>query len=239
MARQRQLSRPPLREALIDIRLTNQLPISFAEALKDKVIPGYERKQQINFSEFSFDVGSGQSSGKQELAGWRYESPDSSRVVQVRRNGMTYSVLRDYKDWPEIKAATQEIWNLYRQWVSGIEIGRTAARYINVMEFPFGAELNDYLTAVPRIPDDLPQQLAHFLARVTVPFKHDIFAIITQALEPSVEPATRVIVDIDVYAQRVFAGDSAELWDFIDYLREVKNMVFFSLVTERTLEAYE
>lgn len=239
MARQRQLARPPLREAVIDIQLTEQLPVSFAEDLKDKVIPGYERKHQINFGQFSFDVGSGQSSGKQELAGWRYELPDASRMVQVRRNGMTYSILRDYTEWAEIKAATRQIWNLYRQWAGNVEIGRTAARYINVFDFPVGTELDDYLTAAPKIPEELPQKLDSFLARVVVPFEHNISAIITQAVEPSVQPAVRVIVDIDVYAQRVFAADSVELWDFIDRLRQVKNAIFFSLVTERTLEAYE
>jgi len=60
-----------------------------------------------------------------------------------------------------------------------------------------------------------------------------------QTMEQVAQPATRVILDIDVYAQRVFGGGSPDLWFFLDRLREVKNAVFFSSVTERTLEAYE
>ncbi len=177
--------------------------------------------------------------GTQELLGWRFESPDGARIVQARRDGLGFSVVKGYTEWADIKSAARNVWGFYRQWAGSVSVNRVAARYINVLDLPAGTDLNLYFTASPQIPEGLPQTLTYFLQRIMVPFEHGISAIITQTTEPSVQPATRVILDIDVYAQRTFDGDSPELWAFLDRLREVKNAIFFSSVTERTLESYK
>lgn len=238
MARIRHLARAPLREAIIDIQLSHPLDVSFADELAGLVIPGFERKNEIR--QFSVNItGAEVPTRMEELLGWRYESRDGSRIVQLRRNGMGYSITREYTEWADIKAAAQEVWNLYRERAGEIDVGRVAVRYINVLDFPAWTELNTYLTAAPQVPEGLPQTLSHFLERIVVPFNEGISAIIIQTMEQVVQPATRVILDIDVYAQRAFDGRSLDLWFFLDRLREVKNAVFFSSVTERTLEAYE
>ena len=242
MATVRHLTHAPLREALVDIQLERPLDLSFAESLAKRVIPGYEARNEIR--QFSIKlIGAGPSPDDrvEELLGWRYESPEGSRVVQLRRNGLTYSILREYTEWSDIRSAARSIWELYRTFAGGEQsVSRIAVRYINVLDLPPAVELNNYLTAAPQVPSGLPQTLTHFLERVVVPFEPDIFAIITQTLEPTLtsRPVTRVILDIDVYAQRSFQSDSAELWASFDRLREVKNSIFFSSLTDRALETF-
>jgi len=238
----RHLSRAPLLEALIDLQLSSPLNLSFAEDLANKTISGLERKNEIRqFSIKLFGPDQPVQDRSEELLGWRYESADGSRVVQLRRNGMTYSILREYTDWNDIKSATHSIWTLFRGWTGKVSLGRVAVRYTNVLNLPFGAELNDYLAAAPQVPRGLPQTLTHFLERIVVPFDHGIFANVTQTLEPAltIPPVTRVILDIDAFSQRPFESDSNELWVFLDHLRAVKNDIFFYSVTDRALEAYE
>ncbi len=238
MARVRQLARAPLREAIIDIQLAHPFDVAFAESLANLVIPGFERKNEIR--QFSVNItGAGIPTRIEELLGWRYESPDGARIIQLRRDGIGYSIVREYTEWADIKAAARSVWELYRKHSGDQDVGRVAVRYINVLDLPPWTELNAYLTAAPQVADGLPQTLTYFLERVVVPFDEGIFAIIIQTMEQVAHPATRVILDIDVYAQRVFGGGSADFWLFLDRLREVKNTVFFSSVTERTLEAYE
>jgi uncharacterized protein (TIGR04255 family) len=237
----RHLANAPLREALIDIQLASLLDVSFAKELATHEIFGYEQKNEIR--QFSIKLpGPGQATEEraEEPIGRRYESSDGRRVVQFRRNGMTCSILRQYTEWQEIKAAAQAVWDAYRQLSGPISVGRVAVRYINVLDLPPGAELNTYLTAAPQVPQGLPQTLTHFLQRIIVPFPLGILGIITLTLEPALTlpPKTRVILDIDVYAQRTFQADSADMWNFLDHLREVKNDIFFSSVTEQTLEEY-
>jgi uncharacterized protein (TIGR04255 family) len=241
VAIQKQLANPPLKEALIDIQLTAALPPQFAETLSDLNIPGLEKKQPLKTGQFELKIGPvAEAVVKQdELIGWRYESEDGSRVVQMRRNGISCSILKGYSDFTEMKNATHKIWQIYLGRVqTSVIVGRTAARYINVLEFPINVELNDYLTTAPQIPKELPQAYENFIQRVVVPYQHDKHAIITQALEPSVRPETRVILDIDVFALRTIGGESPDLWTLVDDLRVMKNTIFFSSVTELALERY-
>ena len=237
VARVRHLPHAPLREAIIDIRLRQPLDEKFARSLTDLAIPGFERKNEIR--QFSVSItGPAIPTQTEELLGWRYESEDGGRIVQLRRDGIGYSIVREYTEWVDIKAAAQSVWDLYRRDSGNRDVGRAAVRYINVLDLPPWTELNTYLTAAPQVPGGLPQTLNHFLERIVVPFEEGISAIIIQTMEQVAKPATRVILDIDVYAQRVFGAGSADLWLFLDRLRDIKNAVFSS-VTERTLEAYE
>jgi uncharacterized protein (TIGR04255 family) len=238
VARVRHLARAPLREAIIDIQLAQPLDVKFAESLAEVAIPGFERKNEIR--QFSVNItGAAIPTRTEELLGWRYESQDGGRIVQLRRDGIGYGIVREYTEWADIKAAAHSVWELYREHSGDRDVARVAVRYINVLDLPPWTELNTYLTAAPQVPEGLPQTLTYFLERVVVPFDEGIFAIIIQTMEQVAQPATRVILDIDVYAARVFGAASPDLWFFLDRLREVKNAVFFSSVTERTLEAYE
>jgi uncharacterized protein (TIGR04255 family) len=238
VARVRHLSRAPLREAIIDIQLVHPFDAKFAENLANLLIPGFERKNEIR--QFSVSItGAAIPSRTEELLGWRYESEDGGRIVQLRRDGIGYSIVREYTEWADIKAAAESVWDLYRKHSGDRDVGRVAVRYINVLDLPPWTELNMYLTAAPQVPDGLPQTLNYFLERIVVPFDEGISAIIIQTMEQVAQPATRVILDIDVYAQRVFGGNLSDLWLFLDRLRDIKNSVFFSSVTERALEAYE
>lgn len=39
----------------------------------------------------------------EEALGMRYEREDGSEVVQLRRNGITYSILKDYPGWSVLR----------------------------------------------------------------------------------------------------------------------------------------
>ncbi len=239
----RQLTRAPLREALIDLQITHPLDISFAEDLQHRTIPEYDLKGEIR--QFSVKLmGSGgtpEEDRTEELLGHRYESHDGNRVVQLRRNGLTFSILRMYTSWSDIRSAAESIWERYLEWAGPVTIRRVAVRYINVLDLPIGAELGDYFVTPPQVPPGLPQTLLNFFDRFVIPFEPSVLAIITRTLEPTLSspPRTRVILDIDVNAERTFSGNSTDLFTFLDRLRDVKNSVFFSSITERTLEIYE
>lgn len=244
MVAQRQLANPPIREALIDIQVANPLPLSFAETLQHKTIAGYERKQPIRVGQLKVELGpeTMQTQGTQELFGWRFEAPDGSKVIQLRRNGIGISVIKSYRDWQQIKATAREIWDRYIEWADRPTVNRLATRYINVLELPLAhIDFDDYLTGAPRIPEGLPQTLNYFLERLIIPFDPPVIAIVTQALEPPTQTHVPVVLDIDVQASlaELLPSDSPKIWNILDQLRTVKNSVFFSWVTERALEPYK
>lgn len=239
-----QLARPPLREALIDFQISEELSLSFAENLKDGILPGFEPVHPIKQGMFSFQIGATKPAAasvtKDEIYGRRYQTNDGARVVQARRNGLTYSILRGYSDWADIKNSTQDVWREYIHRAGNVTVQRIAVRYINVLELPIGfADFDDYLAAGPRVPSGVPQSITGFLCHVVIPFPdHGAIGVVTQALETPTQTHIPVVLDIDVHKQVALNGNSLEIWSELDSLREVKNSLFFSFVTKKCLEAY-
>lgn len=236
-----QLLHPPLREAVINLHLEEELSEKQLEELKDRRLPNYERTGPLKRGTFRFEIAaeapSQASVTRDELDGWRFQSTDGSKVVQIRRTGLIYSVLRDYKTWDEFKSGARGVWDLLEEWLGQLAVARVAVRYINVLQLPLGlTDFDDYLRAGPRIPPEVPQVLSGFFHRVQVPFSElGVLAIITQALEPPTQTAIPVILDIDVQGFVKNGGEPGNEWVELDTLRRIKNLIFFSSVTDRAL----
>jgi uncharacterized protein (TIGR04255 family) len=236
------LSKPPLREALIDIRLRDELPANSVDAFRQFELPGFSQAGDIKLGGFSFQLGPGSpqaSVTKDVVQGIRFQSADGSQVVQFRRNGMTYSILRNYTDWAHFEPAARRMWGEFLN-VAGTTVAvRLGVRYINAIDVPLGADFDHYLTAVPHVPEVLPQLLSSFFQRIVVPFADlDTYVIITQAFERPSEGTLPTVLDIDVGRNCTLDARSVELWNALGQLRNIKNDVFFGSVTSRALEAY-
>jgi uncharacterized protein (TIGR04255 family) len=243
VAEHRQLAHPPLREALIDLRLSEELPDSFLNRAAGHKLSGYDTVTKILRGSLALQMTKPEEPPVTKVAseqfGWRYDAGDGSRVAQLRRDGMTYSVVKGYTKWEDARFSAQQLWRHYIEWGSPKSVSRLAVRYINVLQVPTGVDLDAYLTAGPRIPPGLPQIHNSFLHRVVIPFAPTTTAIVTQVLESMLESSASVVLDIDVFMNGSFSPDSAEIWTELDNLRIIKNQIFFAALTEKALEAYQ
>jgi len=243
VAEYRRLSKPPLREALIDIRISQELPVSSVDKLSVHQLDGFEVPIEMRRGKIAIQFSPDMSAplplpgSAQEGFGWRYSTADGSRVVQFRRDGATFSILKGYQDWNEARSSARILWEQYREWNSPAKVSRLAVRYINVLSLPMGIDFDLFLTAAPRIPPDLPQMLSGFFQRTVIPFSTDgTTAVVTQALEPLHDNIVPVVLDIDVWYNVSLEVDASEIWIQLDRLRDIKNQIFFSSITERALE---
>jgi uncharacterized protein (TIGR04255 family) len=242
MAKQQHLSKAPITEALIDIRVTlpkHTREIDYLAALDEKLRDLYPDKKTIK--EFRYKVNFDEPETEEKTSkqlGFRYTNADNTQVVQSTLNGFTFSRLPPYQDWPKLREDAQRVWSIYSDHVQPESITRVAARYINKLKF-LGPhiEFNDYLRYVPVVPGALPQALAGFFSRIVVPDERaERVAIVTQLFQPS--PAEiAVVLDIDVFREKVFADDQ-EAWSVIEHLRDFKNLIFFDSITEETVKLY-
>lgn len=92
----------------------------------------------------------------------------------------------------------------------------------------------------PRIPKALPQDYSSFLTRVVLEeTKHKTSAIVTQALEPPIEPGSvTLLLDIDAFAvdERGFSQNAFR--EVYHALHALKNDIFFNSITEKTARLY-
>jgi uncharacterized protein (TIGR04255 family) len=112
VVRKRQLARPPIKEALIDLQFEKQMPEQFAEQPGAISLLGFPKKSPIRFQEFSIQLAAETppTSASDGLFGWRFESEDGGQILQLRRNGMGFSIVREYQNWNHIKSLAQQFW---------------------------------------------------------------------------------------------------------------------------------
>jgi len=232
------LTRPPLREALVDIRLREELPVSVLS--KFHAPKGFHIAKEMRQGQFQLKLDKDKPALAEVLAegalGWRYETDDGSAVVQLRRNGLTYSILKNYPGWNGLREAGRDVWREFLTVSGPVHISRLAVRYINAISIPLGADYDEYLTTGPRVPKSVPPIVTNFLQRVLVPFEEEAAtAIITQTLEM---PAPAAVLDIDVFTECSLEGTSADIWSKLERLRGIADRIFFSSLTEKVLESY-
>jgi uncharacterized protein (TIGR04255 family) len=173
--------------------------------------------------------------------GYRFHSRDQRKVVQFRLNGFTFSWLRPYTSWQDLRRSAERLWSVYARHVKPEMIVRTAVRYINHIPLQLPTEeFEELFAAPPVIPAQWPQSLHGFLYRVAV--REDATgheALITQTVDEGTSPNTAVyLLDIDCFSSEV-RRDFSTAWETLDQLRDLENIIFFSAVTDRLLERFE
>jgi len=247
MAIHRHLEHAPITEALIDCRI--KAPTGFKvdafQALKAKIGNDYPRvEEQRGFeAEVRFEGGQlSQSSKQRGMVGLIFRSKSGENVAQFRIDGFSFSRLRPYTSWEQIFREAFRLWKMYRDLVVPDFITRIAVRYINRLRIPLPlGDFSEYLCSPPVVPPELPRQVATFLTRIVIPasdFSAD--ATITQALERPVDlNFVTIILDIDVYRRKQFEVDDEKMRSEFEELRQLKNRIFFSSITEETARLFE
>lgn len=242
-----QLARPPLREALIDIRLRDRLPEDWGKRLESVQFRDFKVTHPLKEGGFRFEIprDDAPASAKvlsAETLGYRYDRTNGTQTLLVRRNGMSLSILKNYTTWEALKEAANDLWTEYLRLSGSVQVDRLAVRYINAIEMTVSDDTDEYLTAGPRIPEKLPQILNSFFQRVEIPFlKEKATAIITQASgdrPPEGSSNREAILDIDVFCSGTFDGASPGIWITLDNLRDIANRSFFSSITKQVLDSY-
>ena len=231
------LTRPPLNEALVDIRLREELSVSLLPKLQAP--KGFPVSKEMRRGQFQVKVDLDKPLQAEILAegalGRRYEREDGSAVVQLRRNGLTYSILKNYPGWELLRDAARDAWQDFLVVSGPVNVSRLAVRYINAINIPLGADYDEYLTTGPRVPKSVPPIVTSFMQRVLIPFEEEsATAIITQTLEV---PAPAVL-DIDVFTECSLEGASSDIWSRLEKLRNISIRIFFSSLTEKVLNSY-
>lgn len=243
MVQKRHLNNAPIREAIIDIRVSPSVDFSTLSELGKTLKQRFPRAEDIIQKTFGFEFGAKEfktSAVEQGPSGVRLTSQDSKNIALLKRDGFTFSRLHPYETWERMKDDAHDIWVKYRDTVRPETVTRTAVRYINVMKLPLPiADLKEYLTAPPEVPAGLPQGVASYFSRIVLPDdKIGSMAVITQALEAPVEHKVPIILDIDTFKEMDAPSSSDSIWESLENLRDFKNRIFFESITERSAELF-
>jgi uncharacterized protein (TIGR04255 family) len=247
MANIRYLPHAPIREAIIDCRVKapdSFRPVAF-HSLKHEIGSDYPRiDEQVGF-EGQLKVEKdqlSQSARQTGLMGVVFRSTNGENVAQFRIDGFTFSRLRPYTSWESIFPEAFRLWKLYEKQMVPEFITRIAVRYINELRIPIQlGDFSEYLNSPPIVPPDLPRQIAGFLTRIVIPASEfGAEATITQAMVGPADPNfVNIILDVDVHRSRQYEISDETIRSEFEQLRQLKNRIFFSSITEKTARLFE
>jgi len=247
VARQRFLKNAPIREAIIDLKVSPSIDVESLGPIVESLKKSFPQQEMMQQSTFGFAVSPTEMRTSKidgRIQGRRLTSGDGKHIVQFRVDGFTFSRLPQYQTWEAMREHAEPLWQTYVQHSKPEKITRAAVRYINVMDFPIPiSDLRDYLSAPPSLPASLPQELGGFFSRVTVVHREiNAAAFVTQALESSLGNKVQVILDIDVFRESKndeWKASDHGVWGELEKMRIFKNQIFFESITEKTAGLFE
>jgi uncharacterized protein (TIGR04255 family) len=245
MAHPTHLSRAPIVEALVDIRVYPEVPqLSDLDRFQAVVQSDFPERRKVVHVTGNFDLRDAErpkvTTAEPDVKGYAFWSADKKRVVQARRDGFSFSHLNPYDQWTTLRDQARSLWTKYVSLMNPATTTRWALRFINRIELPLPmSDLADYLRTLPRISDDLPQQVTGLFMRVVLPFP-PATVIVTQAVDAGLtEDKLPIVLDIDVFEEGQLPCDGDEVWTHLETLRKIKNDVFFSSLTPAAWRLYE
>lgn len=211
------------------------------EHLRDLVKERYPGKKRM--VQFEGQMSAGErvaASATQQDLGFSFTSDDGKQIFQARLNGFTFSRLRPYGKWIELRNEARRLWDIYAVHLKPNRITRVAVRYINQIDIPSSQiDYKDYFRTGPEVSPDLPQGLSRFFMQLQFP-QNDFggLLILTQTVVPPASlGTTSVILDIDVFKE-IHEIQDEEVWDLLEILRTRKNEFFEGSLQNKTRDLF-
>jgi uncharacterized protein (TIGR04255 family) len=241
------LSRPPIVEALVDIRVKRSSVVSVdrLRSAHKALAARFPKVDEQRAVSALLRIGQGDAPQARTrdhgVAGLRFASADQSEMVQFGLDGFTFNRLAPYPGWAVVKPLAIDLWHSYTAVAQPELIVRVGLRFINRIPLgDVGVALDDYLLALPRLPPNWPNLISAYQSRVTLfDERSKCSAHVTQVAETTSESESpRWILDIDTYVDVELEPPSANLGRVLDTLRELKNRIFFNALTPLALDKF-
>jgi uncharacterized protein (TIGR04255 family) len=247
MGTPRPLSKPPIKEALIDIRIATDTTVDLdrLRGIRSELAIEYPSIDERHEFKAELRIEAGKivppSAENLGLAALVFATADKTRLVQVRRDGFTVNQVGGYTTADALIDEALRLAAIYSRIVAPVAVTRIAMRYINALALPYapGEDFKKYLTAPPDMPEDAPQTVSSFLCRMVAHDGEDV-VIVTQKLDPPLTDggSAAVTLDVDAFSPIQIEPNLEVVSAVLRRLRLLKNRTFFALLTDQALELY-
>jgi len=241
-----QYKNAPIQEAVFDIRVNkvSNLDIEYYASLTESVLSEYpqtKRKLQVSgkyrFEKSDFIT----EHGTPKEMGVIFTNEKGNKKVQFRKDGFTFNQLRPYTNWDKFSKEAFKYWNIYKNELQPDSINRIALRYINKIDLPLIDDLifDDYFLNIPQLPSTFVQGYQSLFQRIKAQCSiGDFTANVTSKFDKPEDNCLPFILDIDVFGLRNFSIEENLNEDFLK-IRDNKNKIFESLITDKTRELFK
>lgn len=186
-------------------------------------------------------------SGMESIEAYRLSSSDGKQLIQLRAGTMHFNRLARYTSLDDYKAEIATAWNTYREIFQPVVVNRISVRYINRIELAFedpsqkSIELGDYFTTSPaNIPGNGLALMGLFQSFSLLCPESKAIAKTTISTEKTTDAGGSLLLDIEASLNVSSPpNDFSEFERTLETLRDLKNQIFHSTLTDRCRSQYQ
>ena len=171
--------------------------------------------------------------------GYAFLSKDNKEQLRISREDVTYTSERDYKGWNYFVESVTKYLIILEPILSKINISRTSIRYINQFQFEDFDDPSQYVKTLISTSEDgsLPYSLLKYSFKLTLDIKESIYSIVNQSVDKKSDDEFIYVFDIDVLNGINYLFDLGKVSKLMNELRDIKNNIFFSNLTDKVLKS--
>lgn len=241
-----QYERPPITEAVIEIRLEKPLSEKVVKKIHNRLKNSYESSDTISSTGIKFDAEKKEIEQlPTEFVGYRLSSKDRTDIVQIKANAMICSRLAPYNGWENFEPRARKNWGIWRKEIKQARLRRIGLRYINRLDIPYKKEnkidVEDYLTVVPKFPEpSLIRVLTAYTMQIAGPFSIEDFHlnINSNVVKSPLIDNLSIVLDLDLSLNKDLPHNDDKIWELINKMREYKNNAFEMCITDKARELF-
>lgn len=233
--------RPPITEAVIELRFGQQFSGKTIEKAASRLRREYVHYEQDQQLEVMLDMDAQKSQFVPGPPGVRLSSQDRADVTILRPDAFVSSRLAPYCGWEAFIERVQRDWGIWRGEAGAVKLARIGVRYINRIDIPKPSddtkiELKDFLNVWPHTPPLDWGPLTGFAFQATRPLNRDecYVRLYSGSVESPLVGHAALALDLDIFRESTLPMRDDELWALLGRIREMKNSLFESCVTDRS-----
>lgn len=231
----RHYSKPPVREALIEVAIEPPLDAERNEILQqlpDRLIGAFEAHRPIDQDALSALYPGG--------PGLEFQGGGGSILFRARTTGCSFHRLQPYSDWENWTPSAYTVIRQYLDAVAATRVKEVSVRYLNYIPLPAAGELSKYFQTFPNLAPGISSTVAGFFMQVVIPGpEKDVYVVLRQAQVPPPENAAlQIVLDIQASAFLSVSTDT-DLTPQVEMLHTVAIDTFERCITNRTRELFD
>jgi uncharacterized protein (TIGR04255 family) len=238
-----QYKRPPITEAVIELRLEQPLPRTEVDKLLQRFRSEYASSEDFVAYGVRVNPTARRADFEEKSSGYKLSSADRADVLLVTSAYMSCARLAPYVGWEVFRSRAKDHWRKWKRVTGYRKISRIGVRFINRIDIPVArgemVKIEDYLSVYPEAR--AMERMQGYAMQMSGPIgEDDCQLVIGSSLEPSpLVDHISVVLDIDISREHAPPQKDDEIWALIDRVRVHKNRIFEESVTDKARELFD
>ena len=232
--------RPPNIETVLEIKFATTANMKVVDHAAAKLKRFYKRAEMEQRVEATMEIKSGLTQHKSEIIGWRMTSDDQTELLLLYAESFVFAQLAPYPGFDVFFQRIKRDYRYLKEEFGFRSVTRLGLRAINRVDIPIKQfphpQPHQFLTIGPNPPPFGSKTLLNFTMQLenSLDQEGNKGRVTVATIAPIVPGTNAFVLDVDVYRDNDLPDSEAGIWELVLRLRQLKNLVFESTITEET-----